>query len=152
MDRRDMLTLLGAGALGWSALAGREARAQHPHHHDKAHGDCLAACTKCAEVCNETFHYCFSHLKDGHKEHARAATLTIDCQDFCKLAAALLARESDMMEHACTACAEVCRACAAECKAHDDPQMRECAEACSACERTCRAMAVHMKDHQHHSE
>ena len=152
MDRRDMLTLLGAGAVGWGALAGRQARAQHPHHHDKVHGDCLAACTKCAEVCNETFHHCFSHLKDGHQEHAQALRLTIDCQDFCKLAAALIARESDVMGHACTACAEVCRTCADECKEHDDPQMKECADACLACERACREMAAHTKDHRHHGE
>jgi hypothetical protein len=106
---------------------------------------------KCAGVCNETFHYCLEHLKDGHKEHHGASELTIDCHDFCELAADMLERESDMMGHACAAAAEVSKACAEECKKHDDPQMKECVEACLACERSCREMASHMKEHQHHA-
>ena len=142
MDRRQMLGLLGAGAAGLAAPSGGSARAQdHPHHHDAEHGDCLKACLHGAEVCNETFHYSFGHLKDGHVEHARVAELTIDCQDFCKLAAALLARESAQVAHACLACAEACKACVDECAKHDDAQMKECVAACRACEQACRAMA-----------
>ena len=152
MDRRDMLTLLGAGTLGSSAWPDAKPAPSIRIITTRPTAIASPRVPSAAEVCNETFHYCFSHLKDGHKEHARAVTLTIDCQDFCKLAAALLARESDMMGHACSACAEVCRACAAECKEHNDPQMRECGEACLACEQACRTMAAHMKDHQHHSE
>lgn len=145
MDRRTLLGMLGAGAAGLATVPGSAATAQHPHHHDADHGDCLKACLHGAEVCNETFHYCFGHLKDGHTEHARIAELTIDCQDFCKLAAALLARESSMVAHACSACAAACQACAEECQKHDDQQMKECIAACLACEKSCRAMAEHAK-------
>jgi hypothetical protein len=152
MYRRDLLTLLGAGAVGWGALASQEARAQHPHHHDKAHGDCLRACSECAEVCNETLHHCIAHIKDGHTEHARSVELLIDCQDFCKLAAAVLAREGPLAAQACTACEDACRACAEELKKHNDAQMKECAQACLACEKACRELATHLKDHEHHTE
>jgi hypothetical protein len=157
MERRQLLGLLGAGTAGLIAMTGseafaqREAPAQHPHHHDPVHGECQKACLRCAEVCNETFHYSFGHLKDGHKEHAEVAALTLDCQEFCSLAAGMLARESPMMGHSCAACAEVCKACAEECKKHDDKQLKECAEACLACEKSCRAMVEHAKDHQHHT-
>jgi hypothetical protein len=152
MDRRDLFGVLGVGAAGLIAASGREARAQqHPHHHDPVHGECLKACLRCAEVCNETFHYSFGHLKDGHREHAEVASLTVDCQEFCNLSAAMLARESTMLGHACAACAEVCKACAEECKKHDDKQLKECIEACVACEKSCRTMAQHGKGHTHHT-
>jgi hypothetical protein len=153
MDRRDLLGILGAGAAGLTALNGgqaqAQAQAQHPHHHDPEHGECLKACLHGGEVCNETFHYSFGHLKDGHTEHAKVAELTIDCQDFCTIAAALLSRESTLLGHACLACAEACKACAEECKKHDDKQMKECVEACLACEKTCRAMAERSRNGKH---
>ena len=145
MDRRTMLGMIGVGAAGLGTLASSEATAQHPHHHDPEHGDCLKTCLHTAEVCNETFHYTFGHLKDGHTEHAQVAELTMDCQGFCTLAAALLARESALVSHACLACAEACKACAEECMKHDDKQLKECAEACLASEKSCRMMAAQAK-------
>jgi hypothetical protein len=145
MHRRELIGVIGAGAFGLSAMSGGEAKAQHPHHHDPEHGDCLKACKTAAEVCNETFHYSFGHLKDGHEVHARVAELTIDCQDICALAAAWLGRESALMPLACAACAEACKLCAEECKKHDDKQLKECLEACLACERSCRAMLERLK-------
>lgn len=140
MDRRSMMGLVAVGTAGLAGL-GSSAIAQHPHHHDAEHGDCLKACLHAAEVCNETFHSIFAHLKDGHAEHAKVAELTIDCQEFCGLAARLLSRESTLVAQACLACAEACLACVKECREHDDPQLKECVEACSACEKACRVMA-----------
>jgi hypothetical protein len=140
MNRREILGAVGVGLAG-VVLGADEARAQHPHHHDKLHGDCLKACETCATVCNETFHHCFEKVKDGHAEHHRMAILAIDCQEFCRLSSELMARESPLVATACLACAAACKTCAAECSKHDDPQMKECAEACEACEKTCRAMA-----------
>ena len=141
-----MLGILGAGAAGLAAPPGAPAHAQqHAHHHDPEHGESLNACLHGAEVCNETFHYSYGHLKDGHVEHARVAELTVDCQDFCKLVAALLSRESSLVTHACLACAEACKACVEECGKHEDKQLKECVEACLACEKSCRAMAERAK-------
>jgi hypothetical protein len=151
MNRREILGAIGVGTVTMTALANREVRAQHPHHHDKAHGDCLKACNECAVVCNETFHYSFEHIKDGHKEHGLTAQLTIDCQEFCSLLAELMSRESPMMTLACLSCADACKLCADECAKHDDPQMKECFNACKACETHCRSIAEHLKNHQHHT-
>jgi hypothetical protein len=140
MNRREIIGAVGVGLAG-VVFGADEARAQHPHHHDKIHGDCLEACGTCATICNETFHHSFEKVKDGHANHHRLAILTIDCQEFCKLSSALMARESPLIATACLACAEACMACAGECAEHDDPQIKECAEACTACEKLCREMA-----------
>jgi hypothetical protein len=140
MNRREILGVAGASLAG-VALGATESRAQHPHHHDKLHGDCLKACEACATVCNETFHHCFEKVKDGHGDHHVVTILTIDCQEFCGLASELLARESPLISIICQACADACKACAGECSKHDDPQMKECTAACKACESACRAMA-----------
>ena len=151
MDRRELLGALGLGAVGLATLPQREVLAddQHPHHHDPAHGECLKACLLVSQVCNETFHSSFDHVKDGHKEHSRIAELTADCQAFAGLAAAMLARESDLLGYSCLACAEACKAVVEECKKHDDKQLKECLDACMACEKSCRAMAQNRADHNH---
>ena len=140
MDRRDLLGVLGVGAVGLIAASGARP-AQHPHHHDKLHGHCLKACEACATICNETFHHCFHQVKDGHADHHATAVLAIDCQEFCGLASEIMARESPLISVACLACADACKMCAAECSKHDDPQMKECVAACNACEAACHAMA-----------
>ena len=55
MERRELLGVLGAGAVGLATLS--RATAADPedhHHHDKAHEDCMKACGECARSCNET--------------------------------------------------------------------------------------------------
>ena len=136
MDRRELLGVLGTGAAGLIVASGARP-AQHPHHHDKLHGECLKACETCSTVCNETFHHCFHQVKDGHGDHHPTAILSIDCQEFCGLASELLARESPMIAVVCLACADACKMCAAECSKHEDPQMKECVAACKACEAAC---------------
>ena len=140
MRRREILGVAGLG-LASATMFAKQAIAQHPHHHDKYHGECLKACEACATICNETFHHSFGKVKDGHAEHHRTAIVTIDCQEFCKLSAELMSRESPLISIACLACADACSLCEVECSRHDDPQMKECAEACKKCERACRAMA-----------
>jgi hypothetical protein len=140
MNRRKIFGLLGAGLAG-ATLSEGAVGAQHPHHHDKLHGECLKACESCATICNETFHHCFEKVKDGHADHHRTAMVTIDCQEFCRLSAELMARESPLIATACLACAEACKLCSVECERHDDPQMKECLEACRQCEKACRSLA-----------
>jgi len=146
MDRRNLLGALGMGAFGLIGTASNVARAQHPHHHDQLHTDCLKACEACATICNETFHHCFEKVKDGHADHHRIAVITIDCQEFCGLASELMARESPLISVICLACADACKACAEVCSRHEDPQMKECVEACKKCETACRKMAASAVD------
>ena len=142
MNRREVLSALGMGVGGVALLGPGEARAQEPHHHhDKLHGACLKACSECANVCNETFHHCFEKVKDGHKVHNRAAALTLDCHEFCCLAADFIGRESELIAMACLVCANACEKCAEECARHDDEEMKECVQACRTCEKACREMA-----------
>jgi hypothetical protein len=93
MDRREVLSVLGAGAASLVAMSQGTAMAQHEGHthRDKAHEDCLKACEACERSCNETFHHCYMQVAAGKKEHARALHLVADCAKFCDLSADLIA-------------------------------------------------------------
>ena len=153
MQRREMLGVLGAGAVGLTGLSAAEAQTQHERDHafahDKAHQDCLNACVECAKACDETFHHCYMEVAQGKKEHAKALHLVADCAEFCDLSADLIASQSPLMVHACLACAEACKACATECDKLDSAEMKSCVKACHECETTCRAMVKAM-GHDHH--
>lgn len=146
MQRRELLGVLGATAAGLVAMTGAEAQAAPL---DKAHEDCLKACSDCAKECNETFHHCYTMVAEGKKEHAKALHLASDCAEFCGLSASMISKHSPMMVHACAACAEACKACAAECDKFDSEQMKDCAKACRACEKSCREMVQAMGGHAH---
>ena len=83
-------------------------------------------------------------LKKGepHAEyHAAAHEAAMDCQAFCTLTAALMARSSPMAKYAHQACGNACHDCAAACEGHQDEIMKECVKACRDCEKVCRQMA-----------
>jgi hypothetical protein len=151
MDRRKLLGILGAGAAGLTALSqtAPAAAPEEHRHRDQTQEDCMRACSECARACNETARHCLEQLAEGsgdRKTHARVHDLTMDCQEFCTLSATLIARGSDLMRHACEACAAACRECAEACDQHRASEMvKECAEKCRACERTCRAMVKSMR-------
>jgi len=153
MDRRELLGALGVSAMGLATLSrgavGAADEGEHHHHRDKTHDDCIKACNKCAESCNETASHCLEQLCEGsgdRKIHAEVHKMTMDCQEFCVLSATLIARESDMMQYACEACADACRKCAEACDKHPAAEMvKACAEACRDCERSCRAMVKAMR-------
>jgi hypothetical protein len=90
MERRTMLGMLGAGAVG-AALIGKNAVAddthdhEHAHAHDKTHEDCLKACSDCAKSCDEAFHHCYMQVAEGKKEHAKPLHMVSDCAGFCSL-------------------------------------------------------------------
>ncbi|HEX8203338.1 MAG TPA: four-helix bundle copper-binding protein [Isosphaeraceae bacterium] len=139
MDRRELLGILGAGVAGLVALDGGNARADDEGDHDE-HIKTIGACAK---LCNEAAHHCLQHLSEGHgdlKHHARAHELTMDCQAFCVLTAALMARSSPLAGYAHQACADACHECAAECEKGQGEIMQQCARACRACEQVCRQM------------
>jgi hypothetical protein len=151
MERRELLGVLGAGAVGLAALT--RARAadpeDHHHHHDKAHEDCLKACGECARACNETAEHCLEQLVQGTGDrqiHGRVHELTMDCQAFCVLSSTMMERGSDLMQYSCEACADACRSCAEACDKHPaSPMVKSCAEKCRTCESACRTMVKTMR-------
>jgi hypothetical protein len=141
MDRRELLGVLGAGAAGLVALRGTTARADDEGHEHEGHIKTIA---ECAKVCNEAAHHCVTAVKAGgpHAElHAKSYEAAMDCQAFCTLTAALMARSSPMAKYAHQACAGACRDCAAACDGHQDEIMKACVKACRECENVCRQMA-----------
>jgi hypothetical protein len=141
MVRRELLGVLSAGAAGLAVLGGASARADEGHEHD-GH---IKTLNECAKVCNEASHHCLGEVKKGgpHAEHhAKAHEAAMDCQAFCTLTAALMARSSPMAKYAHAACADACRDCAAACEGHQDAIMKECVQACHDCEKVCRPMGA----------
>jgi len=143
MDRRELLSVLGAGAAGLVAMSGGLVRGEQEDQHHQ-HDEHVKTIGHCALVCNEAAHHCLEQLKKGvpHADyHAKAHEAAMDCQAFCVLTASLMARSSPMAKYAHGACADACRDCAAACEGHQDQVMRECVQACGACEKVCRSMA-----------
>ncbi len=95
MDRRELLGVLGAGTAGLIACGGvsaavtGNAQQQHDEH--------IKTIDECAKVCNQASHHCLEEMSKGgsHNElHAKSHAATIDCQEFCRVTAALMARSS----------------------------------------------------------
>jgi hypothetical protein len=144
MDRRAMLGMLGAGAVGLAVTPGPEARAMDL---DKTHEDCLKACSECARTCDETFHHCYQEVAEGKRDHARPLHFLSDCAGFCGLSACMIARHSPLMVDSCAACAEACRKTAAVVEKFDSAEMKRAAEKLRACEKSCTNMVAVMKGH-----
>jgi hypothetical protein len=156
MDRREALGVLGVGSAALVTMAGG-ANAQEQDRErftyrsqlDRTHVNCLDACTACAAVCNEASQHCLTQLEKGSvkkEHHSHAHHLTMDCAAICSVSAALVARQSPLMDAQCNACAEACRRCAEECEKEQDSDqiMRDCARICHECERSCRQMVRSM--------
>ena len=72
---------------------------------------------------------------------ARCIALDMDCAQICRIAAAYMARRSEMTSELCRLCADVCEACGDECGKHQMDHCQECAQACRRCADECRRMA-----------
>ena len=90
---------------------------------------CAAACHHCAASCLR---------EDDPKPMARCIALDLDCAAMCELAAAPVARGSEVAKVVAKGCAEVCDRCAAECGQHPMAHCQRCADACRRCAKVCR--------------
>ena len=99
---------------------------------------CIAACNASAEACNQCAVACL--FEPNREELARCVQLDMDCAEICRLAAAYMARGSELTGEMCAFCADVCDACAEECERHEMSHCRKCAAACRACAQECRNM------------
>lgn len=147
MDRRELLGMVGAGALGLTAMSARaddKSSASHCCELDHVHKTCLEACNDCAKACDVTFQHCYMEVAQGKKEHAKALRLAADCAEFCRLSASLIARQSPLMTHSCRSCAEACKDTAAEVDKFDSHEMKDAVKKLHHCEQSCRDMVAHM--------
>ncbi|MFN7875712.1 MAG: four-helix bundle copper-binding protein [Pirellula sp.] len=149
MDRRKMIGALGAAGAASFALA-RNVSGQERNRRTLRHAtmrnpvdqECLDACVRCEIACNEMVHHCLMQAGNGVKEHVRVAEIALTCQEFCGLAAKLIARSCEMRNETCQLCAKVCDACADECEKNEaDKEMMACDEVCRQCAAACRKMA-----------
>ncbi len=106
------------------------------HEH---YADCIEACHACADECEHCADACLG--EQDVKKMAECIRLDRDCADMCRLAAALMSRDSAFAVPFCQLCATIFDACAAECEKHDMDHCRACAEACRRCADECRRMA-----------
>jgi len=147
MDRREMLGMVGAGAIGLTAMAARADEKvcdESCCELDKVHADCFKACSDCAKACDQTFHHCFMQVAAGKKEHAKSLHLASDCAGFCTLSASMIAKHSPLMAYSCASCADACKATAAEVEKFDSEEMKAAAKTLRACEKSCREMVASM--------
>jgi len=112
--------------------------------HDGPWAKCAKACALCTIECNSCYQHCTGLVAAGHKDHAKAMRLCIDCAGFCATAAELTARHSALAILACEACAKACDMCAEECQRFpEDKHMAACAKSCRECAADCREMIKH---------
>ncbi|WP_456256723.1 four-helix bundle copper-binding protein (plasmid) [Pseudomonas iridis] len=102
--------------------------------------DCIAACLSCATACETCASSCLQ--EDDVQMMSGCIAQDRDCADLCRLAAALMARNSPRAADICKLCAEACKACAEECAKHAHDHCQACAKACSECAQACMAMAA----------
>jgi hypothetical protein len=100
--------------------------------------DCIQACHACALACDRCAAACLAEADP--KAMARCIALDMDCADMCRLAAAMMARQSSFVHSMCELCAVVCKACAQECSRHPMDHCSACAQACTRCARECERM------------
>jgi hypothetical protein len=152
MDRREMLGILGVGAVGLTTLSGREALADDVVMKlDAVHKECLEACSDCAKACDMTYHHCLTQVAEGKREHAKSLQYAADCAGFCALAACNIAKHSPLMAFSCESCAEACKATTAVVSKFDSDEMKAATKALARCEKSCRAMVEAMGHHHHES-
>jgi hypothetical protein len=151
MDRREIFGMLGVGALGLSALSGREVLADEPSAKlDAVHKECLEACAECDKACDMASNHCLDQVAKGNRDHAKPLRYMTDCAGFCALAACNIARHSPLMVYSCEACASACKETLAVVSRSDLPEMKAAAEALERCEKSCRAM-VEAMGHRNHA-
>jgi hypothetical protein len=132
--------------------------------------ECIDNCTRCHNVCLETFNY--SMWLGGSYSESVHLRLLLDCAEICATSANFMLRGSDLHRETCRVCAVVCENCATDCeryavpgtgagapmsrhsgpphvsKENMDEQMKYCAEVCRQCASSCRQMAE-MPRHDH---
>lgn len=101
---------------------------------------CMEACYTCAAACDQCAAACLQEADS--KMLADCIMADLDCGDFCRLAAATMARGSESAAAICALCADICAKCAEECEKHAHEHCLECAKVCWACAEECQKIAA----------
>jgi hypothetical protein len=99
---------------------------------------CIEACNDSADACDQCAVACLA--EKNVEKMTRCIQLNMDCAQICRLAAAYMSRDSEMIDTIWEICAQVCDMCADECAQHPLEHCRLCAEACRRCADECRLM------------
>lgn len=94
---------------------------------------CTVRCDQCAAVYLNA---------EKPKTKGNYLTLNVQCAELCRIAAALLAQNSEYARDICKRCAKICLQCAKECGRFSDTHSQQCAEACYNCADQCDHMAA----------
>lgn len=98
---------------------------------------CIAACTRCHQICLQTG---MSHCLETGGKHVEAThfRLLMNCAEICQTSANFMLSSSQHSSSLCGICAEICEACATDCERIGN--MDQCVQACKDCAETCRQM------------
>ncbi len=107
---------------------------------------CVEACNDCADACDHCAIACLAEANAG--KMARCIRLDMDCAQICRLAAAYMSRDSEMVDVILELCAQACETCAEECAQHPLEHCRQCAEVCRRCAEECRMMIADLSKTQ----
>lgn len=144
MQRREILTGLGAVA---SAMAVPAALAQSEHHHEhgkaahQALADTASACIGKGEIC---LTHCVELLAQGDKSMASCARSVREMLALCSALRSLAHQEAPALPKLAAVCLDACTRCEAECRKHASvhAQCKECGESCAACAAECKKIAA----------
>ncbi len=141
MDRREILGMLGATAMGASALP---AMGQHDHsgHAAGAHkslADAASACSTAADACVT---HCVDMLAGGDKSLQYCAATSREVATVCSGLQSLAAQNSPHLASYAKVAAEICKDCEAECRKHSQHAVcKACGDSCAACAAECEKVA-----------
>lgn len=101
---------------------------------------CIEACNICAVYCERCAASCLK--EDNASAMSECIRLDMQCAQLCRLAASLMAQNSEHARDVCKVCVRLCRQCGEECGKHSADHCQQCAEACYRCADECDHMAA----------
>lgn len=146
MERRHLLNVSAAAALG--ALAACATAQSHDHHHHHGGGgryqavaDAAAACVSKGESC---IAHCLVLMAGGDTSVARCAQSVNQLLATCTALQKLALQDSAYVPRFARVAMDLCEECEKECRKHADKhkECKECAESCAECHKACKAIAA----------
>lgn len=144
MNRREMLTVAGAGILVAGTAA---AQPKTPDHQHMSHGENKAAAlahsaAHCVSMGQACIDHCLDSFAKGDTSLAVCARKVDELISVCATLAKLASANSPHLGAMAKFALAVCKDCEAECRKHiQHPTCKACAEACAECAKECQKFA-----------